>query len=83
MQFQRGDAVIVRYFGHSKSAMVILASRNGASLMLSFEGALWNRDGGFFGSMPVLRGRDGVFRDLLDPPGLVELEMQIGGSDDR
>lgn len=60
--WQVGDLVEVRCDGASAPGVVILASRNGRSLMLSFEGIV----AGFLGMMPVLWD-DGtqMFRELM------------------
>ena len=73
----RGDFVRLTYGGRTVRAMVLLASSNGASLMLGFDGALSPSTGGMFvGSMPVLRDGSGVYRDLMHgEPATVELEQ--------
>jgi len=64
---KRGDFVRVTFGVDSIQAMVMLASENGNSLMLGFDGALHSPSGGMFvGSLPVLRGDDGVYRDLVE-----------------
>lgn len=69
-----GDVVTVTYGGNTIRAQVMLASPNGASLMLGFDGILTTRSGGgYLGSMPVLRDALGVFRDLVaNEPVLLE-----------
>jgi len=65
--FQRGDFVRVTAHGHTKDAMVGLASPNGRSLMLLFDGGLFFKDGsGYVGSMPVLQEDDGTYRELIN-----------------
>lgn len=67
MLLKRGDFVQLTYLGQVKRAMVGIASPNGRSLMLVFEGLLRDRTGGVFvGSLPVLQDDDGQFRDLFD-----------------
>jgi hypothetical protein len=69
-----GDFVQVTYCGQRMRCKLLLASPNGRSLMLGFEGALFTSSGGaFFGSMPVLQDEDGTYRDLMagDP---IEIE---------
>lgn len=56
-----GDQVHVTLDGQSATAVVLFASQNGRSLMLQFDALL----GGYLGLMPVLRGADGQFRDLI------------------
>jgi len=65
--FHRGQFVQVTYGGKTIKAMVLLASPNGKSLMLGFDGALTpsHGEGMFVGSMPVLIDDAGVYRDLL------------------
>jgi hypothetical protein len=59
--FVRGDFVrIERDRGACMQAMVTLASDNGNSLVLMFDGMF----DGYIGMMPVLRS-DGEFRDLV------------------
>ena len=55
-----GQRVTITYDGRTLDGLVVLASGNGRSLMLSFEGIL----GGWVGMMPVLADGDGVFRPL-------------------
>ena len=74
MRFERGECVTVTYWNQTITATVLLASSNGRSLMLGFDGALWNAKGMYVGSMPVLQGDDGSFYDLMEPPSLVRLE---------
>lgn len=64
---KRGDFVTITYCGQTTRAMVMLASTNGKSLMLGFDGALTpsHGEGMFAGSMPVLMDDAGVYRDLL------------------
>ena len=71
---KRGDFVLVTFGGKSIKAIVMIASENQRSLMLSFDGALHSPSGGaFFGTMPVLMGDDGIYRDLVEnKPVLIE-----------
>ena len=64
-ELHRGQFVTITYEGRSTKAMVLLASANGRSLMLGFDGALWGRLGAFFGALPVLQDEAGVYRDLV------------------
>lgn len=58
-----------------------LASPNGRSLLLAFDGALHTPTGGvFLGAMPVLQGDDGVFRDLLVGDSEVRLVLITAAS---
>lgn len=75
MNFQRGDHVQITYGEQTKQATVILASPNGNSVMLSFDGILWNTAGGFAGAMPMLRDAAGIYWDLLDPASPVRLVL--------
>lgn len=74
--FKRGDFVTVTYGTQTIQAMVVLASTNGRSLMLVFDGALLNGKGMFVGSMPVLQNANGGFFDLLDPANPVNIERK-------
>jgi hypothetical protein len=60
--YERGDFVRLTCDGGHKDAMVVLASDNGRSLMLQFNGMLR----GYLGMMPVLRDEAGVYRALFD-----------------
>lgn len=67
MSFTRGQFVRLTCGDQSMKAMVMLASGNGKSLMLGFDGALRLPSGGAcFGSMPVLMDDAGVYRDLIE-----------------
>lgn len=67
MNFVTGQAVRISVCGRTVNGTVLLASPNGASLMLEFDAGLWvGGDRGMYaGQMPVLKGDDGVFRDLI------------------
>jgi hypothetical protein len=56
------DSVFLEYCGLTVPAKVLLASKNGRSLLLSFDALL----GKHAGAMPVLMGDDGVFRSTID-----------------
>jgi len=59
---QRGDKVRFQFQGRTIDAMVILASVNGRSLILSFEGLV----SGYVGMMPVVWEDDFMrFVDLI------------------
>ena len=62
MRWQSGDFVTLKYRDESVSAIVLLASNNGRSLLLTFDGML----GKHAGAMPVLMGDDGAFRSVID-----------------
>ena len=60
--YRKDDRVLVTFRGRSVDAIVIVASENGRSLALQFEGLL----GGYAGTMPVLWDqRAEEFRDLI------------------
>ena len=65
--FHRGQFVRLTYGGRVVKAMVMLASINGKSLMLGFDGALVpsHGEGMFPGVMPLLQDDLGVYRDLV------------------
>lgn len=71
-KLQRGEFVEVTAEGRTVRAMVTLASANGRSLILMFDGML----GGYVNTLPVLLGDDGVYRGLVDgmPVEIVEAE---------
>jgi hypothetical protein len=57
-----GDAVNVTLEGRTVEGVVLLASTNGRSLMLSFDAML----GGYVGQMPVLDADgSGEYRELM------------------
>jgi hypothetical protein len=63
----RGEFVRVTAHGTTKNAMVALASPNGRSLILMFDGGLFvDGSGGYMGAMPVLLGDDGTWRELIN-----------------
>ena len=53
--FRLGDTVMISAHGTRKEALVILASENGRSLLVAFDGGLfWPSDeGGYAGVMPL------------------------------
>jgi hypothetical protein len=59
-KWKKGDHVEIKHRGTSTSAVVLLASTNGRSMMLTFEGIV----NGYIDAMPVLQDREGVYRDL-------------------
>lgn len=61
MRWNRGDWVNIECDGHESRAMILLASENGKSLMVGFDGML----GGHFGMMPVLHCEDGAYRSIV------------------
>lgn len=66
MNFVTGQPVQLSAEGRTVDAEVELASSNGVSLMLKFDAGVWIADGMYAGRMAVLRGPDGVYRDLLN-----------------
>jgi len=66
--FRRGDFVIISAHGATKDAMVVLASANGQSLMVMFDGGLFwpGAEGGYAGMMPLLQQDDGTFIELIN-----------------
>lgn len=64
--YRTGDRVRVAYNGQTVDASVMLASANGRSLMLAFDGVLRDLQGGYFvGKVPLLY-EDGAYRDLVN-----------------
>lgn len=62
-KYARGDRVWIECGGLTIAGIVILASENGKSLMLGFDGVL---DGKHAGMCPVLRCDDGVYRSIIN-----------------
>lgn len=58
---KRGDWVRIECDGRTLPAMVLLASSNGKSLLLSFDAIL----DGHVGTMPVLQVDDGTYRSII------------------
>lgn len=56
-----GDRVKIQFEGREVEGLVQLASKNGKSLMLSFEAIL----GGWAGQMAVLQNDKGEYRELV------------------
>jgi hypothetical protein len=56
-----GDKVQIECDGRSVPGTVLLASKNGKSLMLSFEAVL----DGHAGMMPVTRNDDGSYQSIM------------------
>jgi hypothetical protein len=56
-----GDKVEIKHGDTTVDGLVVLASSNGKSLMLSFEAIL----SGHVGMMPVLQADDGVYRSII------------------
>jgi hypothetical protein len=69
MAFHKGDVVIITMGLDEVTGVVLLASANGRSLMLSFDKILR----GHVGMMPVLQGEDGSFRSIVSRE-IVQLE---------
>lgn len=59
-----GDTVHCVFCGSMFEARVILASNNGKSLLLEFDGMVGNRRGWYVGTMPVLREDSGFYFDI-------------------
>ena len=57
-----GDLVTIECEGRTVDGWIILASKNGASLMLGFEAML----GGHVGMMPVLRDKGDRYHSIMD-----------------
>ncbi|HTI78916.1 MAG TPA: hypothetical protein VL614_00545 [Acetobacteraceae bacterium] len=69
MAFHKGDVVIITMGLDEVTGVVLLASANGRSLMLTFDKILR----GHVGMMPVLQGEDGSFRSIVSRE-IVQLE---------
>ncbi len=61
MIFTKGDRVWIEADSQRVAGVVAMASENGRSLMLEFEGMLF----GFVNVLFVLQNEDGVFRDII------------------
>jgi hypothetical protein len=59
--WQRGDLVMIECDGRALPGVVVMASANGASLMLRFSGIL----DGHADLMPTLRDPQGVVRGVM------------------
>jgi hypothetical protein len=59
---KRGDFVLIERGEVKMEAMITLASPNGVSLMVMFDGMFC----GFVNMMPLLRDENGVYRDLIE-----------------
>ena len=65
-----GQQVEIEFYDQRKPGKVVLASDNGISLMLEFDGLL----GGHVNHMPVLLGLDGKYRSVMsDQPVTIRL----------
>lgn len=71
--FTTGQAVRLEYNGQIIDASIELVSRNGRSLMLTFDGVLVAPGGGMLvGSIPLLLDDEGTYRDLaVSAPALL------------
>lgn len=56
-----GDKVEIRHAGTTVEGLIVLASTNGKSLMLSFDAIL----DGHVGMMPVLQEDDGTYLSII------------------
>ena len=74
INFKTGQAVTISDMkGQTISGTVMLASPNGASLMIEFDAGCWMGDGLYTCRIPVLRAPTGVYRDLVnDQPLWIE-----------
>lgn len=65
--FYKGQIVSLEYHGQKIDATVMLASENGRSLLLWFDGFLHTPSGGaHFLRIPLLLDDDGIYRDLRE-----------------
>lgn len=65
-----GTRVIITADHRTVDGVVLIGSANGRSLLLEFEAILY----GYVGRMPVLRGDDGVYRELATKQEVVVTE---------
>lgn len=76
----RGDFVVITVDGRTIRAMVTLASADGRSLVLMFDGVIRTTTGGAYaGLMPVYQRIDGRWTDLVDD---VEITIRLRSADD-
>lgn len=71
---KRGDRVLIECDGKTVLGIVLLASENDKSLMLSFDALI----DGHVGMMPVLQDDDGEYRSIMTGV-LVKLQYQPKG----
>jgi hypothetical protein len=74
IDMKRGDRVIIECDGKTVPGIVLLASENDKSLMLSFDALI----DGHVGMMPVLQNDDGEYRSIMTDV-LVKLQYQPKG----
>lgn len=65
MKLQRGDFVRVTSAGVTLRAFVALASENGRSIAVLYDGALPVGDGYALGMLPLLQEEDGTWREIV------------------
>ena len=65
---KRGDVVEITAHGTTKRAMVTLASPNGRSLMVMFDGGLFwpGPEGAYVGVMPLFQTDHGDYIELIN-----------------
>jgi hypothetical protein len=61
MPWSKGDRVVLSVDGRDVDAVIVLASANGASLMVAFDAWL----DGCVGMMPLLSDADGTYRNIV------------------
>lgn len=75
--FKRGDFVYVTVEnGPTIKAMVVLASGNGRSLAIMYDGALPTGGGMAIGMLPILQDDDGTYRSLVGNEALTITNVQ-------
>ena len=60
---KKGDRVQVTYGERTLTALVLLASPNGRSLMIGWDDGML---GGHLGMMPILQDESGEYRSLIE-----------------
>jgi hypothetical protein len=65
--YKKGQHVKIEMHGKTVNATVVIASPNGISLMVVFDGALGGVEGGIYlGMMPIMYDEDAkCFKDLI------------------
>jgi hypothetical protein len=63
-----GDTVRVSAHGTTKEAVVVVASQNGRSIAVEFDGGLFwpSAAGAYVGFMPLLQQDDGTWIELIN-----------------
>lgn len=69
---KRGDFVKLSRGDQQVEGMIVLASDNGGSLMVMFDGMI----GGYVGMIPLLRNDDGSYQGIIDG-AIIHVELSL------